>query len=261
MTRGLLRIALVAGVLLAWEAGVRGLGVPAYILPPPSNVFMALWRGTANGLYLNHLWVTLAETAIGFAVGSVIALFLGTVVALSRRTEYYLYPFIIMFQSMPKVALAPLFIIWFGIGLTSKVVQAAFTAFFPLMVNTIVGLRSADEDRVALMRSLDASELQIFWMLRVPSAMPFVMAGFESAGRPRHADDEHELHDGRRRAVFGPADPLRARPHPQFGDRLHPPESAVLGRVAEKRRRAGEGHRSLISSSSADRARPGRRRP
>jgi NitT/TauT family transport system permease protein len=181
MTRALLRIALVVGVLLAWEVGVRGLGVPAYVLPPPSNVFVALWRGTANGLYLNHLWVTLAETAIGFAVGSVIALFLGTVVALSRRTEYYLYPFIIMFQAMPKVALAPLFIIWFGIGLTSKVVQAAFTAFFPLMVNTIVGLRSADEDRVALMRSLDASELQIFWMLRVPSAMPFVMAGFEIA--------------------------------------------------------------------------------
>jgi len=86
-----------------------------------------------------------------------------------------------MFQSMPKVALAPLVVVWFGLGIASKVVSAALIAFFPLLVNTVVGLRSADEDRVDLMRSLDASELQIFWMLRVPSALPFVMAGLEVA--------------------------------------------------------------------------------
>ena len=90
MRRALLRIALVAAVLLAWEGTVRGFGIPAFVLPPPSNVLMALWRGSASGLYFNHLWVTLAETAIGFVAGSIIALFLGTVVALSRRTEYYL---------------------------------------------------------------------------------------------------------------------------------------------------------------------------
>src|SRR5882757_8032690 len=82
-----------------------------------------------------------------------------------------------MFQALPKVALAPLILIWFGLGLTSKVMQAALTAFFPLMVNTIVGLRSADDDRVNLMRSLAASEAQIFRMLRLPNAMPFIMAG------------------------------------------------------------------------------------
>jgi NitT/TauT family transport system permease protein len=86
-----------------------------------------------------------------------------------------------MFQALPKVALAPLILIWFGLGLTSKVMQAALTAFFPLMVNTIVGLRSADEDRVNLMRSLAASEAQVFWMLRLPNAMPFIMAGLEVA--------------------------------------------------------------------------------
>jgi NitT/TauT family transport system permease protein len=177
----LLRLALVVAVLLLWEAIVRGFDVPAFILPPPSSVLMALWRGTVSNLYLTHLWVTLSETLLGFALGAFIALALGTVVALSRRVEYFCYPFIIMFQAMPKVALAPLIIIWFGLGLTSKVVQAAFTAFFPLMVNTIAGLRSADEDRLALMRSLDASQLQIFWMLRVPSALPFIMAGVEIA--------------------------------------------------------------------------------
>ena len=100
---------------------------------------------------------------------------------MNRYVEYFLYPYIVMFQSLPKVALAPLIVIWFGLGLTSKVVNAALVAFFPLLVNTMVGLRSADEDRVSLMRSLHASETQIFWMLRLPNALPFVMAGLDIA--------------------------------------------------------------------------------
>jgi NitT/TauT family transport system permease protein len=106
---------------------------------------------------------------------------LGVAVALSRRTEYFLYPFIVMFQAMPKVALAPIIIIWFGLGITSKVVTAALVAFFPLLVNTIVGLRSSEEDRVNLMRSLAASRWQIFWMLQLPNAMPYIFAGLEIA--------------------------------------------------------------------------------
>ena len=176
-----LRLLLVVAILATWEIAVRLFGIPAFILPTPSSVAVALWRGTTSMLYVEHLYITVAETLLGFVVGSILALALGTVIALSRRVEYYLYPFVVMFQAMPKVALAPLIIVWFGLGLTSKVAQAAFTAFFPLMVNTIAGLRSADEDRVALMRSLDASEMQIFTMLRVPSAMPFIMAGFEIA--------------------------------------------------------------------------------
>jgi NitT/TauT family transport system permease protein len=86
-----------------------------------------------------------------------------------------------MFQAMPKVALAPLIIVWFGLGLTSKVVNAALVAFFPLMVNTIVGLRSAEEDKVNLMKSLAATRGQIFWMLQLPNAMPYIFAGLEIA--------------------------------------------------------------------------------
>jgi len=171
----------VLAVLAAWEGAVRLFDIPAYIVPAPSKVFVALYRGIASMLYIRHLWITLIETLLGFVVGSIVALVLGTLIALSRRCEYFLYPFILMFQAMPKVALAPLIIIWFGLGLTSKVAQASLTAFFPLMVNTIAGLRSADEDRVALMRSLDASEMQIFRMLRMPGAMPYIFAGFEIA--------------------------------------------------------------------------------
>ena len=178
-TRGLvnfmLRLVLIAATLAVWEALVRLFEVPAFILPTPSNIFMALYRGIASTLYLNHVGVTLTETLIGFLVGAVLAFALGIAVALSRSVEYFLYPFIVMFQAMPKVALAPLIIVWFGLGLTSKVVNAA------LMVNTIVGLRSAEEDKVDLMRSLAATRWQVFWMLQLPNAMPYIFAGLEIA--------------------------------------------------------------------------------
>jgi NitT/TauT family transport system permease protein len=144
-------------------------------------VFVAFYRGFVSGLYLDHIWVTVSETLLGFACGTALAFLLGTVIALSRPVEYFLYPFVVMFQAMPKVALAPLIIVWFGLGLFSKVVNAALVAFFPLMVNTIVGLRSAEEDKVNLMRSLAASKTQIFWMLQLPNAMPYIFAGLEIA--------------------------------------------------------------------------------
>jgi len=167
--------------LVIWQFGVQIFQIPAFILPTPTTIIMALIRGIESGVYVEHLWVTLIETALGFAVGTTLAFVFGIGVALNRRLEFFLYPYIIMFQSMPKVALAPLIVVWFGLGLTSKVVNAALVAFFPLMVNTIVGLKSADEERVNLMRSLDANEFQIFWMLRLPNALPFIMAGLEIA--------------------------------------------------------------------------------
>jgi len=165
----------------AWEGLVRLFEVPAFILPPPSQVALALGRGFSSGLYVQHLSHTLLETMLGFIAGSALGLILGTAVALSRPVEFFLYPYIVMFQSLPKVALAPLIVVWFGLGLTSKVINAALIAFFPLLVNTMVGLRSADEERVSLMRSLAASERQIFWMLRLPNSLPFVMAGLDVA--------------------------------------------------------------------------------
>jgi len=164
-----------------WEAVVRVFQIPQFILPAPSKVAEALWRGLTSGLYVEHLYYTLVSTVLGFLLGSALGFGLGTAVALSRRFEFFLYPYIVMFQSLPKIALAPLIVIWFGLGLSSKVVNAALVAFFPLLVNTIVGLKSADEDRVSLMRSLAASEKQIFWMLRLPNALPFVMAGLDVA--------------------------------------------------------------------------------
>jgi NitT/TauT family transport system permease protein len=172
---------LFAATIAAWEAVVRIFQIPIFILPAPTQVGMALYRGLASGVYLDHLKYTLLETLLGFVVGSALGFFLGTAVAMNRYVEFFFYPYIVMFQSLPKVALAPLIVVWFGLGLTSKVINAALVAFFPLLVNTMVGLKSADEDRVSLMRSLAASNRQIFWMLRLPNALPFVMAGLDVA--------------------------------------------------------------------------------
>ena len=179
--RFILRLLLIAGVLGLWEAGVWYFKIRQFILPAPSQVFLALYRGFSTNLYPEHMAVTLLETLLGFLLGTALAFVLGTFVALSRRVEYFLYPFIVMFQAMPKVALAPLIIVWFGLDLTSKVINASLVCFFPLMVNTIVGLRAADADRVSLMRSLAASNMQIFWMLRLPGALPSIFAGLEIA--------------------------------------------------------------------------------
>lgn len=176
-----LTAALFVGSILLWELIVRLTEVPKYIFPSPSEVFAALWRGFASGLYLKHGGVTVAETLLGFVIGTSMGLLLGTLIATYQRVDYFVYPYIVMFQSMPKVALAPIFALWFGLGMQSKVLSAAIICFFPLMVNTIAGLRSADEDRVNLMRSLGATQMQIFRHLRLPGAMPFIMAGLELA--------------------------------------------------------------------------------
>ncbi len=179
--RAFRRLLLMAALLGLWEAAARLLAIPAYILPPPSAVGVGLYRGFRSGIFIENIWITMLETFLGFALGASAGFLLGTAVALSRRFEYYLYPIIIMFQAMPKVALAPLIIVWFGLDLTSKVINAGLVCFFPLMVNTIAGLRAADEDRISLMRSLAATPAQIFWMLRLPGALPSIFAGLEIA--------------------------------------------------------------------------------
>ncbi|HEY0990807.1 MAG TPA: ABC transporter permease [Kofleriaceae bacterium] len=176
-----LRLAFIAAVLGLWELIVVGFDIPPYLVPAPSKVAFALYNGLANSLYPKHAWVTILETLAGFGLGCALAFLLGSIVAVFRTLEYFLYPFIVMFQSLPKIALVPLIVVWFGLGLTSKIVGATLVAFFPLMVNTIAGLRGVDEDRVNLMRSLSASRWQIFHMLQLPNAMPYIFAGLEVA--------------------------------------------------------------------------------
>ena len=179
----LLSLTLLVATLGLWEAAVRLLNVPSFILPPPSAVALGLWRGLSSGLYLEHIGVTVFEVLLGFALGCGLGFMLGVAVALNRYFAYFLYPYIVMFLSMPKVALAPLIVLWFGLGMFSKIVTAALVSFFPLMINTIAGLNAADTDRVDLIRSLGGNERQIFTMLRLPTALPMIIAGLEIAIR------------------------------------------------------------------------------
>ena len=160
--------ALAIAVLAAWEAAVRLLDVPSYLIPTPSAVAAAFWRGWSSNLYLAHLQVTLTEIVLGFLLGAGIGFVLGAAIALNRTLGYFLRPYVLIFQTIPKVALAPLIVLWFGLGINSKIVAAAIICFFPVLVNTIAGLNAADPERIALLRSMDARRMQIFWMLRLP---------------------------------------------------------------------------------------------
>jgi NitT/TauT family transport system permease protein len=167
-------------VLLAlWEAGVRVFGVSPIILPAPSAVAAALFDGFSNGFLLRHFGVTLFETLAGFAAGAIAGLLLGALIAQSRLAERVLYPYVIAFQAVPKVAIAPLVVIWFGYGLSSKVVIAATIAFFPVLANTIVGLRAVPADQLELMSAFMATRTQVLWKLRLPQALPFILVGLD----------------------------------------------------------------------------------
>lgn len=164
-------------VVLVWEYGTQIVAIPEFLLPRPSVIVVALIEQLGNPVFWGHLGITLQEAGIGFAVGAVVALVLGTLVARSQLFEKTLMPYVVAFQSVPKVALAPLFVVWFGFGLTSKIVMSAVIAFFPILINVIEGLKAVEKEKVEMLTSFGASEFQIFRMARFPSALPFIFAG------------------------------------------------------------------------------------
>jgi NitT/TauT family transport system permease protein len=168
-------------VVGAWEALIRLAEVPAYVAPAPSAIWRSLVNGIGSGLFISNAFVTLSEALLGFAGAAVLAIVLGSAIAQSRFVERVLYPYLIAIQTTPKVAIAPLFIIWFGFGITSKVIMAGIVSFFPILVNVITGLRSTDSQKIELMRSLRASRWQTFKMVKLPSALPMIFAGLHIA--------------------------------------------------------------------------------
>ena len=171
--------AVFVGVLLAWHFLVTLLEVSPLIFPPPASVVQALYSGLASGEILTHGGVTLYEILAGFAIGALLGLLLGAAIGQSALLEAVVYPYVVAFQTMPKVAIAPLFVLWFGFGATSKIVITAAIVFFPVLANTIVGLRSAPRDQIDLLTAFTASQWHIFRMVRVPHALPFVFVGLD----------------------------------------------------------------------------------
>ncbi|WP_314172281.1 ABC transporter permease [Streptomyces winkii] len=166
-------------VVVLWEYLIPALGVDEYVLPRPSQIVEALGRQLSDALFWTHMKVTLLESLYGFLLGVGAALVLGTAISQVRLVEKTLMPYIVAFQTVPKVALAPLFVVWFGFGMTSKFVMAAVISFFPMLVNVVEGLRSADADRVQMLTVFGASKFDVFRRVRLPSALPFIFAGLD----------------------------------------------------------------------------------
>jgi NitT/TauT family transport system permease protein len=166
------------GVALAiWLAIITIADLPAFILPSPVQVWERFLRALADGSLARHMWVTLQEVLLGLLVGVGTASLLGYALAKSRRLERALAPYVVASQSIPIVAIAPLLVIWFGPGLLSKVLICALIVFFPVLINTIVGLHGVPQDLRDLMRSLRASRWQTLRLLELPAALPVFLAG------------------------------------------------------------------------------------
>jgi NitT/TauT family transport system permease protein len=190
LARRVARLALtLAGLILLfvlWEGAVLWFKVPAYILPPPLQVATALWSGldvpldSRIGFYV-PMASTMANAGWGFLIGAVLGILLGSLMAEFKPVETVLMPYAFALQTLPKVAIAPLIVIWCGFGDGSKITMAALLAFFPMMVNTFTGIRTTEPERIDLMRALSASRLETYWVVKLPSAAPYIFAGLDMA--------------------------------------------------------------------------------
>lgn len=173
----LLPLLTAALLLAAWWAVSTWSGLPAMILPPPASVWNLL--STQLPLLSGHMWQTLFESTLGFLIATVTGVAIAVVVTYSSVLREAFYPFLILFQLIPKVALAPLFVVWMGIGAPARLSFATFIAFFPLVIATAQGLTDVPADMIRLSRSLSASRWQVFQTIRLPYAMPYIFAGMK----------------------------------------------------------------------------------
>jgi NitT/TauT family transport system permease protein len=162
-----------------WAAAVSILKVPPYLVPSPLTVWNDIVQ--YHALLTSNFFVTLRETLMGFCIGVLIGLPLGFGMVLWRPLERTLYPFLIMLESTPKIALAPLLVVWIGLGTPTRVVQACIVVFFPVLISTAVGLRSTSPEMIDMLRSMGASKIQIFSKLQIPSALPSIFGGLKVA--------------------------------------------------------------------------------
>jgi NitT/TauT family transport system permease protein len=166
-------------LLVFWEIACRLTEVASYIVPAPTDIFQAALRNISRGIYWKHLSATMESVFVGYGAGVLAGIILGTAFAEIRIIERLVFPIVVALQAMPKVALAPLFVMWFGYGFTSKVITVILMCLFPVLVNTVTGLKSADSDRVALVRAMTGSGWQVFRYVKLPSAAGHVFASMQ----------------------------------------------------------------------------------
>lgn len=164
-------------IVAAWAASIRLFDIPPYQVPAPEDVLRTLWVESPQ-LLAQSIPTTIAAVE-GFILSAVFGIIVAMLIAGSRTVEAYIYPLLVFSQSIPKVAIAPLFVVWFGFGLFPKVLSAFLIGFFPVVVSSVQGFKAVDPDMLDLARAMEASRLQIFRMVRFPHAMPAIFAGLK----------------------------------------------------------------------------------
>jgi NitT/TauT family transport system permease protein len=172
----LISLAVLIGV---WHWAIGAFSIPDYLLPPPGAVFRALYDGFATGTLWPHIWATLAETLAGYVIGCGLAVLMGALLAESRTFERFLYPLLLGLQAMPKVALGPIILVWFGFGMSSKVVLVALVCFFPLFVNTINGIKRTDTELLDACRAFSATRGYLLLHVKLPAAAGEIFSGLQ----------------------------------------------------------------------------------
>jgi NitT/TauT family transport system permease protein len=170
-------LATLIGAIIIWYAVVVVFKVPRYILPLPADVYHRIAEDFSFLLW--HSFVTTGETLGGFALSIALGIPIAIALVASRTLDRALMPWLILSQTFPKVALAPLIVVWFGLGIWPKLLVTFLVAFFPIVISTIVGLRSAEREMIELAQSMRASRLQMFWHFRMPLALPNIFAGLK----------------------------------------------------------------------------------
>lgn len=179
MLRWLLPAALILVAFGIWEVAVRLFSIARWLLPPPSSIGAELLE--SRSLLLRHTLVTLEEVVLGFALALMIGIALAAAIAYSKIVERAAYPFVIASQTVPVIVIAPLLLIWIGYGIWPKVIMVVLISFFPIVINTVDGLKSADPDMLNMMRTLGASRWQLFTKVQAPSSVPFLFSGIRVA--------------------------------------------------------------------------------
>ena len=171
--------ATLALIFVAWELAARAGYFPRYLVPAPTGI--ALRFAQFKGLILTELLVTLEETLLGFGLSVAVGIPLAMALTSSRAFNRAIYPLLVGSQVVPKVAVAPLFLVWFGFGLTSKVLIVFLVAFFPIVIDAIVGLESTETGKLYVARAAGATAFQLFWKVRLPNALPAIFGGMKVA--------------------------------------------------------------------------------
>ena len=164
-----------------WQWYTTKFDVSPAIFPSPLEVWKSLWANLADGTFIHDLAVTLREVMIGFFGGSIVGFFLALFISEFRPVRTIVYPYVIGLQSVPKTALAPMFLIWFGFGIESKVALVVSTVFFPVLINTLSGIERTDPDQLEMLRAYCGRRWRVFLRVKLPSALPALFAGLELA--------------------------------------------------------------------------------